>query len=59
MHQTELNLSTRDRRAVDEFRAKRLHPAREFNRTHILSALDREIPEPLIMQIMSVGRTAI
>ena len=59
MHQTELNLSKQDRRTVDEFRAKGLHRAREFNRAHILAALDRKIPEPVIMQVLSVGRTAI
>src|SRR5487761_445577 len=59
MHQTELSLSKLDRRVVDEFRAKGLHRAREFNRAHILAALDRKIPEPVIMQVLSVGRTAI
>ena len=59
MHQTELILSKQDRRTVDEFRAKGLHRAREFNRAHILAALDRKIPEPVIMQVLSVGRTAI
>ena len=57
MHQTELILSKQDRRTVDEFRAKGLHRAREFNRAHILAALDRKIPEPVIMQVLSVGRT--
>jgi hypothetical protein len=59
MHQTELILSNQDRRTVDAFRAKGLHRAREFNRAHILAALDREIPEPVIMQVLSVGRTAV
>ena len=59
MRQTELNLNRQDRRTVDEFRSKGLHRAREFNRAHILAALDRGIPEPLIMQVLSVGRTAI
>lgn len=44
---------------LDEFRSKGLHRAREFNRAHILAALDRKIPEPVIMQVLSVGRTAI
>ncbi len=59
MHQTELILSKQDRRTVDEFRARGLHRAREFNRAHILAALDRRIPEPVIMEVLSVGRTAI
>lgn len=59
MRQTELSLSKRDRRMVDEFRAKGLHMAREFNRAHILAALDSRVPEPQIMQVLKVGRTAI
>ena len=59
MRQTELSLSKQDRRIVDEFRSKGLHMAREFNRAHILAALDQSLPEPLIMQVLSVGRTAI
>jgi hypothetical protein len=41
------------------FEPRGLHWAREFNRAHILAALDRKIPEPVIMQVLSVGRTAI
>lgn len=59
MQQTELSLSKQDRRMIDEFRSKGLHRAREFNRAHILAALDRNIPEPVIMQVLRVGRTAI
>jgi transposase len=33
--------------------------AREFNRAHILSALDRKVPERQIMEVLGVGRTAI
>ena len=59
MQQTELSLNKQDRRIVDEFRSKGLHRAREFNRAHILAALDRKVPEPVIMEVLSVGRTAI
>ena len=59
MRQTELSLNKRDRRIVDEFRSKGLHMAREFNRAHILAALDSKLPEPLIMEVLNVGRTAI
>ena len=59
MHQTELSFSQQDRRTVDEFRANGLYRARELNRAHILAALDRKIPEPVLMQVLSVGRTAI
>lgn len=33
--------------------------ARELNRAHSLSALDRKIPERQIMPVLNVGRTAI
>lgn len=59
MRQTELSLNKRDRRIVDEFRSKGLHGAREFNRAHILAALDSKLPERQIMQVLNVGRTAI
>ena len=59
MQQTELSLNKRDRRIVDEFRSKGLHMAREFNRAHILAALDSKVPERQIMEVLNVGRTAI
>ena len=45
MRQTELRLSKQEREAVEGFRSKGEHMAREFNRAHILAALDRKIPE--------------
>src|SRR3972149_3446107 len=59
MRQTKLSLSKREREAVQAFRSKGAHRAREFNRAHILSALDRKIPEHQIMEVLGVGRTAI
>ncbi|OGA29231.1 MAG: transposase [Betaproteobacteria bacterium RIFCSPLOWO2_12_61_14] len=59
MRQTELSLSKRERETVQEFRSRGEHMAREFNRAHILSALDRNIPERQIMEVLGVGRTAI
>jgi transposase len=59
MRQTELSLNKRERRIVDEFRSKGLHMAREFNRAHILAALDRQVPERQIMEVLNVGRTAV
>lgn len=59
MRQTELNLSKRERETVQQFRSKGEHMAREFNRAHILLALDRNIPERQIMEVLGVGRTAI
>ena len=57
MRQTELSLNKRDRRIVDEFRSKGLHMAREFNRAHILAALDSKLPEQQIMEILNRYRS--
>lgn len=59
MRQTELRLSRKDKQAVEEVRAKGLHHAREVNRAHILSALDRQVPQVQIMEVLGVERTAI
>ena len=59
MRQTELSLSKQDRRAVQAFRSKGAHMAREFNRAHILAALDAGVAESQIMEVLGVGRTAI
>jgi len=59
MRQTDLSLSKQDRKVVDAFRSKGAHMAREFNRAHILAALDRKVPEHDIMAVLGVGRTAI
>jgi transposase len=59
MRQTELHLSSKDRRFVSEVRAKGLRHVREVNRAHILAALDRGVAEAQIMDVLGVGRTAI
>ena len=59
MRQTELSLSKHERKLVKLFLSKGEHMAREFNRAHILAALDRKIPEGQIMEVLGVGRTAI
>jgi hypothetical protein len=59
MRQTELRLSDADRALIESYRAKGLRHAREVNRAHVLSALDRGIPESQIMAVLGVGRTAI
>jgi hypothetical protein len=33
--------------------------AREVNRAHILAALERKIPESLIMHVLGVGRSTV
>lgn len=59
MRQTELHLTEDDRELIESCRAKGLRHAREVNRAHILSALDRGIPEAQIMAVLGVGRTAV
>lgn len=59
MRQTELQLTDEERQLVESFRARGLHHAREVNRAHILAALDREIPESQIMEVLGVGRWCV
>jgi len=59
MRQTALSLSRKEREALETFRTKGLHMAREVNRAHILAALDRKVPEREIMAVLGVGRTAV
>lgn len=59
MRQTELHLTAEDRLTVEEIRGKGVHHSREINRAHILSSLDRGIPESQIMSVLGVGRTAL
>ncbi len=59
MRRTELQLTKQDRQLIASFRTKGLHSAREFNRAHILAALDRGLAEAQIMDVLGVGRTAI
>jgi transposase len=59
MRQTELHLSEEARSIIEGIRAKGLHQSREVNRAHILSSLDRGVPESQIMDVLGVGRTAV
>jgi hypothetical protein len=59
MRQTELHLTEKDRELIESYREKGLHRAREVNRAHVLSALDRGVPESQIMAVLGVGRTLI
>lgn len=59
MRQTELKLSEEDRSVLEGIRSKGLHQAREVNRAHVLSCLDRDIPESQIMAVLGIGRTAV
>jgi hypothetical protein len=59
MRQTELKLSEEDRLSIEGIRSKGMHQAREVNRAHVLSCLDRNIPQAQIMAVLGIGRTAI
>jgi hypothetical protein len=59
MRQTELHLSDEDRLVVEEIRSKGVHHSREVNRAHVLSCLDRAIPEAQIRSVLGIGRTAL
>jgi hypothetical protein len=59
MRQTELQLTDEDRSVVDEIRSKGVHQSREVNRAHVLSSLDRGVPEAQIMAVLGMGRTAV
>ncbi len=59
MQQTELKLSAGDRLIVEAVRSKGVHQAREVNRAHVLSCLDRGVPEAQVMAVLGVGRTAL
>ena len=59
MRQTELNLSEEDRSVIENIRSKGVHQTREVNRAHVLSCLDRGVPESQIMVVLGIGRTAV
>ena len=59
MRQTDLKLSEEDRSVIKGIRSKGLHQAREVNRAHVLSCLDRGVPESQIMAVLGIGRTAV
>ena len=59
MRQTELHLGDEDRSVVEEIRSKGVHHSREVNRAHVLSCLDRAIPEAQIRSVLGIGRTAL
>ena len=59
MRQTELNLNEEDLSVIEGIRGKGLHQAREVNRAHVLSCLNRGIPEAQIMAVLGIGRTVV
>jgi len=59
MRQTQLHLTEEDRSVVEEIRSKGVHHSREVNRAHVLSCLDRGVPEAQIRSVLGIGRTAL
>jgi transposase len=59
MRHTELQLTEEDRSVINGIRGKGVHHSREVNRAHVLSCLDRGIPESQVMAVLGVGRTAV
>ena len=59
MRQTELHLNEEDHLVIKEIRCKGLHQAREVNRGHVLSCLDRGIAEAQIIAVLGIGRTVV
>ena len=59
MRQTQLHLTEDDRSVVEEIRSKGVHHSREVNRAHVLSCLDRGVPEAQIRSVLGIGRTAL
>ncbi len=59
MRRIQIQLSAKDRQAIDSFRSQGLHLAREINRAHILVALDRGVSDQQIAQVLGVSRVVI
>ena len=59
MRQTELRLTAKDRELIESYRTKGLYHAREVNRAHILSALDRGVSQSEIMAVLGVSPMVI
>ena len=59
MRQTQLHLTEQDRAVVEQIRSKGIHHTREVNRAHVLSSLDRGVPESQIVAVLGIGRSAL
>ena len=59
MRQTELHLTEEDRAVIEQMCSKGVHRTREVNRAHVLSCLDRGIPEAQITAVLGIGRVAL
>ncbi len=59
MRRIPVELSSADRRMVDALRSRGTHMMREVNRAHILAALDRNVSDEQIRQVLGVSRMVI
>lgn len=59
MKQTELRLAPADRTALRVLRSKGLRAARELNRAHLLAALDQQVPEAHVLEVLGVSRSTV
>jgi transposase len=59
MQRIPVTLTTAQRRALQCFRSKGLHLAREVNRAHILAALDQGVDDAQIASVLGVSRMVI
>ena len=54
-----IHLTTADRRLLQGFRSKGQHSAREVTRSHILLAVEGQVPTTQIQQVLGVSRMVI
>lgn len=59
MESNQIQLTTEDRRLLEEFRSKGIHAAREVNRAHLLLASEAHVPTAQIQQVLGVSRMVI
>ena len=59
MQQTQLHLTEQDRAVVEQIRSNGIHHTRGVNRAHVLSSLDRGVPESQIVAVLGIGRRAL
>jgi transposase len=54
-----VKLTSKERRLVQRFRSTGLHMAREVNRAHVLAALDADVSDAQIAEVLGVSRMVI
>lgn len=59
MKSNQIQLTTGDRRFLEDFRSKGQHLSREVTRAHILLALEAQLPTIQIQKVLGVSRMVI